>query len=611
MQDSPIQDMGIDPPADTRWDVFIEWARLFYQWDGFHDAERNYKLEIAQNLSSVRDMLLDGFPNWEAGLKGPRSPGYHLVNWRVYSAFRNLLDKDKTHVGNVLGRFWQSAGVASPEDRIRQFEERIAVGPSGQMAAAMLLADDPANNPPYRSEYLNRAYQLVGRNREEVGDDGARRYRRMLDFLDELMTRAETRGLHIGDRLDAQSLVWCVVVYGTERPPASEWHERLRLQYDAYLNGETVPPPPPPREREPDPEPEREAAEKAPLLPDPWSQESLAALADDLLWDEADLSELIADLREKRQMIFYGPPGTGKTYVARRIARQCRLGGGDFNIVQFHPSYSYEDFVEGFRPRLHNGQPGFELVPGPLRRIAAQAAANPAATYILVIDELNRGNVAKVFGELYFLLEYREEEMELQYGGASPAQGPGKFRMPENLWFICTMNTADRSIALMDAALRRRFYFAPFFSGEPPVRGLLRRWLERHDPGMAWLADLVEVANERLGDRHLGVGPSYFMGTPGELDEPRARRIWRRAVVPYIEEQFFGNEDRLEEFDFDLLKSELPAAALASPASLLPSEEPEDEGVEDYPVNGSPDGAVAPESLEPETAPADANASTA
>ena len=181
-----------------------------------------------------------------------------------------------------------------------------------------------------------------------------------------------------------------------------------------------------------------------------------------MLWDEADLTELIADLCEKRQMIFYGPPGTGKTYVARRIAGQCRLGGGDFSIVQFHPSYSYEDFVEGFRPRLHNGQPGFELTPGPLRRIAAQAAANPSATYILVIDELNRGNVAKVFGELYFLLEYRNEEMDLQYGGASAPTDPGKFRLPENLWFICTMNTADRSIALMDAALRRRFYFAPF-----------------------------------------------------------------------------------------------------------------------------------------------------
>ena len=116
-------------------------------------------------------------------------------------------------------------------------------GPAVRWRPPCCWPTTPPTTPPYRSEYLNRAYQLVGRDREEVSDNGARRYRRMLDFLDELMARAEARGLRISDRLDAQSLVWCVVVYGTERPPASEWPERLRHQYDAYLNGETVLPP--------------------------------------------------------------------------------------------------------------------------------------------------------------------------------------------------------------------------------------------------------------------------------------------------------------------------------------------------------------------------------
>ena len=551
MQDSAIQDTYNNPPGDTRWDALIEWARLFYQWDRFQEAERDYKIEIAHTLASVRDMLLDGFPNWDAGLKGPRSPGYHLINWRVYSAFRNLLDKDKPLVGSVLQQFWESAGRLTADERIRQFERRIAVGPGGQVAAAFLMADDPASNPPYRAEYLNKAYQLVGRERDEVGDDGGRRYRHMLNFLDEFIRRAAVRNLQVRDRLDAQSLLWCVILYGTERPPASEWPEGLRTRYDSYLHGDIMQPPPPPLE------PVAVAVEEAASEPaepvDPWSSENVAALAEELLWDEGDLAEIVADLKEKRQVIFYGPPGTGKTYVARRIAQHCRDTGGDFAIVQFHPSYSYEDFVEGFRPRLHDGQPGFDLVAGPLLRIAAQAAANPHAPHVLVIDELNRGNVSKVFGELYFLLEYRDEEMQLQYGALGQ-----RFKLPENLWFICTMNTADRSIALMDAALRRRFYFAPFFSNQPPVEGLLSRWLERNSPDMAWVADLVDAANERLGDRHLGVGPSYFMVSDGELDEARVRRIWRRAVIPYIEEQFFGNEDRLAEFDFDLLRTELP-----------------------------------------------------
>ena len=568
MQNPATQDNFGSPPGDTRWDALIEWARLFYLWDRFQETERDYKMEIAHTLSSVRDMLLDGFPNWDAGLKGPRSPGYHMVNWRVYSAFRNLLDKDKPLVGSVLQQFWESTGRMTPEERIRQFEERIAVGPGGQLAAAFLLADDPTSNPPYRAEYLNRAYQLVGRERDEVGDSGGRRYRRMLNFLDEFIARSEARNLHIRDRLDAQALIWCVILYGTDRPPASEWPEGLKQSYDAYLHGDTVQPPPPPSELRLEPEPTDSPEPSAVPLADPWSPESLATLAGELLWDQDELAEVVADLQEKRQVIFYGPPGTGKTYVARRIAQHCRQHGGDSAVVQFHPSYSYEDFVEGFRPRIHEGQPGFELVPGPLLRIAAQAAANPDTTHILVIDELNRGNVAKAFGELYYLLEYRNEEIQLQYSG--PGQ---RFRLPDNLWLICTMNTADRSIALMDAALRRRFYFTPFFSNQPPIEGLLHRWLERHNPEMAWVADLVDLANEKVGDRHLGVGPSYFMIDSGELDESRVRRIWKRAVIPYIEEQFFGNEDRLAEFEFDALKAELPYGVNGSSTSSVPPDE--------------------------------------
>ena len=275
-------------------------------------------------------------------------------------------------------------------------------------------------------------------------------------------------------------------------------------------------------------------------------------MAKELLWQPEQLQEIIDDLQEKRQVIFYGPPGTGKTYVARAIAKHCREHGGEFEIVQFHPSYSYEDFVQGYRPRLIEGQPGFELVDGPLLRIAKRADDNPDATYILVIDELNRGNVAKVFGELYFLLEYRDEELRLQYG----SDDDKGFSLPRNLWFICTMNTADRSIALMDAALRRRFYFAPFFPDEPPIKGLLRRWIAQHQPGAEWVADLVDLANSKL-ERDMGIGPSYFMDPDRPLDEDRPRRIWKRAVIPYVEEQCYEDAEKLAAFDFDQLKQQL------------------------------------------------------
>src|SRR5690606_36992216 len=144
-----------------------------------------------------------------------------------------------------------------------------------------------------------------------------------------------------------------------------------------------------------------------------------------------------------------------------------------------------------------------------------------------------------------FLLEYRDETITLQYSSDD-------FRLPGNLWIIGTMNTADRSIALIDAALRRRFYFMPFFPDEPPIEGLLRRYLSRSKPDMLWVADVVDKANEQLGDRHGAIGPSYFMKP--NLDEQWVERIWKHAVMPYLEEQFFGEPDQLEQFELDRLR---------------------------------------------------------
>ncbi len=214
--------------------------------------------------------------------------------------------------------------------------------------------------------------------------------------------------------------------------------------------------------------------------------------------------------------------------------------------MQFHPSYSYEDFVEGYRPRSVNGQPGFDLVWGPLRWIANEARENPGARYVLVIDEVNRANLTKVLGELYFLLEYRGESVSLQYSD-------DQFSLPANLWIICTMNTADRSIALVDAALRRRFYFAPFFPDEPPVVGLLGRWLADRKPSLMWVADVVDEANRRLEDRRAAIGPSFFLRE--DLTEEWVALIWEHAVMPYLSEQLMDEEERIEEFDLDLLRA--------------------------------------------------------
>ena len=277
---------------------------------------------------------------------------------------------------------------------------------------------------------------------------------------------------------------------------------------------------------------------------------SLDTLALELNLPAEFLRTLERLLEDKRQLVLQGPPGTGKTFVAQQLALHLAAAEHRVTLVQFHPSYAYEDFVHGYRPALAQGQPTFELSNGPLLLAAQAARAEPQAKHFLVIDELNRGNLAKVFGELYFLLEYRDREIRLQYSGDSGA----RFSLPENLYIIGTMNTSDRSIALVDLALRRRFHFVEFHPDRPPIQGLLRRWLERRGLSrMSWVVDVVDLANEQLSDdRHAAIGPSHFMKP--DLDDAAVEMTWTHSVLPYLEERLFGNAERLADFELDRLR---------------------------------------------------------
>lgn len=252
-------------------------------------------------------------------------------------------------------------------------------------------------------------------------------------------------------------------------------------------------------------------------------------LADSLHLDKAWLQECIDLLRDRPQLIFYGPPGTGKSYIATHLAEH--LADDNVRLVQFHPAYSYEDFFEGYRPEPGGG---FGLKPGPLRKIVDKARENPATPYFLIIDEINRGNLAKVFGELYFLLEYRDHNVDLLYATNDDVG----FTLPRNVFIIGTMNTADRSIALVDAAMRRRFAFLPLHPDEKPTSNILRRWLAAngHQP---LAADLLDELNRRIEDPDFKIGPSYFM-RPAVHQPEGFERVWRTAIMPLLEEFHYG-----------------------------------------------------------------------
>jgi MoxR-like ATPase len=502
-----------------KWAALVSWGKRVQDSIDLAVKERQYKLDSAKRLRAARETA-DSEERRTAIKDAIRA--VNLVGWRVSEPFLKWLDDDPDAL-TVLEKLWTDADVTSVDRFLAKLPESAATGVGARLSLASVLlgAVDSIKFPPWRAQATDTAYRLVSHSKPEPSATEGERYETYLVFLDQVIDAFRRNGIVLADRLDAQSLVWALATYD----PPPEWSEDEKQAFREWRRGAGALPP-------------------VPVQPTPTERE-LSEVAADLHLDEPFLSDVIQLLTDKKQVIFQGPPGTGKTYVARKLAAHFTGSQDRVRLVQFHPSYSYEDFVEGFRPRAGGD---FELVHGPLLEMADRARKAPDEKFVLVIDELNRGNVARVFGELYFLLEYRDEPARLLYQRED-------FALPANLFLIGTMNTADKSIALLDSALRRRFYFVDFRPDEGPVAEVLRRYLKKHHPAFEWVADAVVLANKRVGDPAAAIGPSHFMRDV--LDESWLQRAWDHAVLPTLADFFHGDQGRLTELELDRLRSEV------------------------------------------------------
>jgi len=278
-----------------------------------------------------------------------------------------------------------------------------------------------------------------------------------------------------------------------------------------------------------------------------------------LFIDRPEFVNIVDLLRVKKNIILQGPPGVGKSFVAKRLAyalmgeeSEKRVG-----MVQFHPAYSYEDFIQGFRPNAS----GFSLKNGIFHQFCDRARQD-SRTHVFIIDEINRGNLGKVFGELMMLIEPDKRgnkwAIPLTYGS-----GPDdKFFVPENLYVIGLMNTADRSLAMVDYALRRRFAFVdvkPAFEKKVFRSYLVDRGVS--EELVELIVKRMRVVNEKIAADTANLGPGYCIGhsyfcgiaereVPGQV---WYRRIVEREIEPLLREYWFDDKTRSEQFVRDLL----------------------------------------------------------
>lgn len=463
--------------------------------------------------------VLNNQRSWFFAYADKRGAGDIDALWKVFVAGSKMVDGDQLDTRDAFIRAYDEAtqvwGVAW----------NLSTGLYWAHPWEFLTLDSQSRH------YINKR---LGLNVAISGQQGPCDGRAYLKLLDDLRSRFGEDGYPVHSFPDLSLASWMYKDPVDEPVPAGDIGTNAEAEQET--EGEV-----------------REAFQvAAPIVP--YSVEDI--LKDGCFLERAEIDRLLDRLRTKKNLILQGPPGTGKTWLAKRLAFALMGQKDDSKVraVQFHPNLSYEDFVRGWRP---TGEGKLSLADGVFMEAIKAASKDPASKFVVVIEEINRGNPAQIFGELLTLLEAGKrtpnEALELCYPDADGKRRP--VHIPENLYVVGTMNIADRSLALVDLALRRRFAFVGL---EPRLGQVWRDWVVKEcavDPGL--VADIerriAELNDQIAADARLGkqfrIGHSYV--TPAHRLEAGDTKKWFLQVVeteigPLLDEYWFDAPDEAQ-----------------------------------------------------------------